>query len=283
MHVPKHWARETQSAQDPQGRWLKFNAWRWSDSSPEDAAISARERVRDLIAKVQRGAALNRYSYGERPLREETLQAVPGDGGQDAGIVTRNAYGVEVLNTANAMFMDIDLSEEASGSVSGLMRALRGAPVPTQEANLLGSIERESARNPGLGLRVYRTRAGLRCLVTNELFDPAAQSTLDLMRLFGSDPLYIRLCRAQGCFRARLSPKPWRIHINKPPSRYPWQDARDESKYRAWESKYKGASTQYAVCQLIKTLGSDEVHPQIQPILTLHDRMCGVDEELPLA
>ena len=57
---------------------------------------------------------------------------------------------------------------------------------------------------PGFGFRIYRTRAGFRLLVTSGTFDPSAAETLALLKEFGSDPLYIRLCKAQECFRARL-------------------------------------------------------------------------------
>jgi len=33
----------------------------------------------------------------------------------------------------------------------------------------------------------------------------------------GADPPYRRLCRTQKCFLARLTPKPWRCGVAKPP------------------------------------------------------------------
>ncbi|MCL4488197.1 MAG: hypothetical protein M1570_08715 [Chloroflexi bacterium] len=284
MKIPRYWAQESGSAQDPRGKWFKLAIWRWSDASQDDAVLSAQARVRELVERIKAGQTLDRYSYGERPLREEIIQGVSGDSGKEAGILTRNAYGATVLNASNAMFVDIDFKEQgALSSLSAQVQKLRGQAVPSEEDRTVAAIEQWAARNPGLGVRVYRTFGGLRCLMTNELFDPTQESSLALLRELKSDPLYITLCRDQGCFRARLSPKPWRCGAGKPPSKYPWQDFNAEMRFRAWDEKYRATSAKFAVCRLIKQIGSPEVHPDIQPILSTHDQMSCVESDLTLA
>src|SRR5512142_2955545 len=108
MKIPAFWAKESLPATGPHGKRYFFDTWGWSDMSADDARQKAEARVKELVAKVQRGETLNRYSYGERPLREEVLRAVPGEGGREAGIITRNAYGAQVLNVTDAMFVDMD-------------------------------------------------------------------------------------------------------------------------------------------------------------------------------
>jgi hypothetical protein len=282
MRIPTYWAHESKSVQDPGGKWMKLAIWQWSDESTADARQRALVRIDALVAKLQNGETLNRYSYGDRPLREEVLQAVKTDRGLEAGVITRNAYGSAVLNSVNAMFVDIDLNEGGPSLLKQIQK-LRGPAAPSAEERALDGVEQWAARNVGLGIRVYRTAAGLRGLITNELFDPTKDSTLEMLRELASDPLYIRLCRAQGCFRARLSPKPWRCHSRKPPSRYPWLNADSERRYRAWEEKYKAVSARYATCRLIKQIGNPEVHPDIASVLAIHDRMTGIDSNLPLA
>ena len=68
-------------------------------------------------------------------------------------------------------------------------------------------------RWPGWGVRVYKTCAGYRGLVTHATFDPTADATLDLMRQFRCDPQYVTLCKRQESFRARLTPKGWRCKL----------------------------------------------------------------------
>ncbi len=65
--------------------------------------------MKDLADRVQRGETLNRYSHGERPLREERIQTVAGGGSRGSGVITRNAYGAVVLNATQAMFVDNEL------------------------------------------------------------------------------------------------------------------------------------------------------------------------------
>jgi hypothetical protein len=217
---------------------------------------------------------LGRYSYGERPLREEIIEVFRNREDEEVGVVTRNAYGALVLNAARAMFIDIDFQKEAIlKSLLTRMRKGLGMTALSQEERHLQRIEQWARQNSTWGMRVYRTFGGLRCLVTDRVFDPARESTLEILRRLDSDPLYIRLCQRQECFRARLTPKPWRCGIPKPPSRYPWETAEAESKYRQWETQYRLAASQYTTCKLLREIGPGRIHPEVQPILAVHDRL----------
>jgi hypothetical protein len=268
MKIPRYWAKDTCSLQDPRGKTFSAICWRWSDTSVEDARQQARVGAQQIAGKLLNQQHLDRYSYGERPMREEITRAITNAQGKEIALVTRNAYGALVLNAANAMFIDIDFKEEKSPGPFGKLFSRSG---PTQEETRLQSIEQWAQRNPGLGLRVYRTFGGLRCLVTNEVFDPTQESTLGILKSVDSDPLYVRLCRSQGCFRARLTPKPWRCGLGKPPSRFPWDNHREETSYRQWEQTYTLAASNYAVCKLVKQIGGPTIHPDVEPILSMHD------------
>jgi quercetin 2,3-dioxygenase len=134
-----------------------------------------------------------------------------------------------------------------------------------------------------LSLRVYRTFAGMRCLVTNQVFEPGRPDAAAILQALGSDPLYVRLCQAQECFRARLTPKPWRCGVAQPPSRFPFDNLSVELRYRHWELQYGAVCASYAACRFVKQFGRDEVHPDVGPVLTLHDQTAGVDQNLRLA
>jgi hypothetical protein len=68
-----------------------------------------------------------------------------------------------------------------------------------------------------------------------------------------------------------------------PPWRYPWANADVEIQYRLWERRYEQIGRSYSVCKLIKELGPRETHPDVAPILNLHDQLTGVGNTLPLA
>ena len=282
MKIPKYWARGTYTAPNARGRPANFSCWHWSDISVEDARGQAVQRAQAMAAAFLGGQRLNRYAYGSRPIREEVVDVIS-KGAAELGLITRNAYGALVLNAARAMFVDIDFKPATAGaSLSGALRGLVGKP-PAPEAAYLPAIEQWVRRSPGLGARVYRTAAGLRCLVTSDTFDPAHPATLDLMQSLGGDPLYITLCRQQESFRARLTPKPWRCGATQPPSRFPWISPGQESAYRQWEAAYGRAAGGFAVCRLVGTYGDARLHPEIEPIVALHDQYCGVAGQLALA
>ncbi len=284
MKIPKYWAKSVQSVQQPGGRSYLLVIWQWSDASVSEAQRKANDRVREIADKVRVGQLLNRYGYSERPLREEIVQGVTNDAGDEVAIVTRNAYGALVLNAANAMFIDIDFADKVTAASSGGGFSWGfGQRAPSQEDQHVERITVWASGHPDVGLRVYRTAAGLRCLITNQTFDPGQSYTLDILREFESDPLYVRLCQAQECFRARLTPKPWRCDMAPSPWRYPWANAEVEIRYRTWERHYEQASRSYAVCKLVKQLGPQEVHPDVAPILQLHDRLTSVANNLTLA
>jgi len=243
MKFPRFWAR---------GRSGPATCWRWSDSSREDAQRQADTRAAELARLFASGKPFDRYSYGDRPLREEIVHAA------GESIVTRNLYGALVLNTARAMFIDIDV--DFGDDRTQKHEALRAW----------------ASRHPELGVRVYRTAAGLRGLVATHTYDPTSAEALALLRDAGSDPLYVKLCKAQSSFRARLTPKPWRVGMRPPPTRWPFEDAATEQRFRSWQAEYERASQRHAACDFVETLGSTAVHVDVAPVLALHDQhACG--------
>ena len=300
MKIPRYWANERQSVRAPDGKPYRLDCWRWSESSIDEAKQLAQAKARELVWKVQNGWFLDRYSYGDRPVREEIKYSVTARDGREVGLITRNPYGALVLNAANAMFIDIDLNPDgpaqsaqspaldlndiANSLLSGFKNLFGGGqqspqqapqqPAPVSRADqCMQQIEDVARRHPDLDIRVYRTFAGFRCLITNYTFEPANPVTTDILNSIGADPLYMKLCRTQESFRARLTAKPWRCGADRPPSRFPWTDQRQESIYRDWEQRYQSAASRYATCKLVKEIGSGRVHPDIEPILGTHDQL----------
>ncbi len=102
-------------------------------------------------------------------------------------------------------------------------------------------------------------------------FDPGGDDAVGILHVLNSDPLYVRLCQAQACFRARLTAKPWRCDVSRPPSRFPWLSIAQEARYRQWEQGYDRTAANYAACLFLRQVGVNEVHPDVEPVLSLHD------------
>lgn len=285
MKIPKYWGKGTANGLDSKGKAVEFTCWHWSADGVEEAQRQAQAKAERILSKMMTGEKLNAYSYGERPLREPIVQVVSSRNKKEVALVTRNSYGALVLNAANAMFIDIDfdpLPGSLSGCLLGIFGVFRKKPA-ARENQELEEIRRWAEAHRELGIRVYRTFGGLRCLVTNQTFDPTNPSSEDLMQQLKCDPLYLKLCRQQECFRARLTPKPWRCRMDKPPARYPFESAEAEHQFRQWEENYNQAASRFAVCRMVAQIGSPQTHPEIEPVLALHDQFCCPGPDLALA
>ena len=292
MLIPRYWARATARVErSPVGGVREVASWRWSETSAEEAAARAAVAVSALAARLDAGERFpDRYLYGDRrPLREEIVREIAADRGSPAAAVTRNSYGCLVLNTARAAFVDVDLDTVEPPRRLGwtLFSVVFGASAPGRRANetiappqlLHDWLEEDGAR----GARVYRTAAGFRYLLTGAPVEPASDDADRMLAALGSDPLYRRLCRAQNCFRARLTPKPWRCGARSPRGGYPRLGRRAVSEFERWLRSYDRKRAGYAACRFVGALGAAEVAPEIAPIVELHDRWSDAQTGLPLA
>jgi hypothetical protein len=135
----------------------------------------------------------------------------------------------------------------------------------------------------GWGWRIYRTRAGLRLLATHDVFEPETAASNGVFDALGADPLYRQLCKVQKCFRARLTPKYWRCHGDRPPARWPFENEKAEKRFQKWQSEYDRVSAPFATCEFIRQSGDRTLHPEVQLILGLHDEATRADSKLALA
>ena len=208
--------------------------------------------------------------------------------GQLTAAVTRNSYGSLVLSTARLMFVDIDFPPAAAGAeLRRLFGRLLGRQQRTAEeefeAQALDRVRSFIARQPSWSMRVYRTRSGLRLLVTHDLFDPSAKETLEAFQALGADRLYARLCTAQGSFRARLTPKPWRCGHSQSLVCWPRETAEQQSRFEKWLATYNGLHVSFATCRFVEALGRGTFHPEAATLVEVHDHIARATEPLPLA
>lgn len=320
MLIPRYWSRAESHAVTPAGKPVRFHVWRGSRTSPADAQALAQEAVGRIASRIQAGQGFpERYAYGDRPLREEVVREFPAAAADapDAAI-TRNSYGALVLNAARAFFIDVDVPREESQPsrqipasaphpLWGLVDALpvppgiksiaetflgprtpraAAAPPPAPadpSTGALGTLRTFLASRPDWRVRVYRTHSGLRYLVTHAPFTPADSQAQFAMTALGADPQYIRLCQVQKSFRARLTPKPWRVGLENPPTTFPYESPSDEAALRQWVARYDAASAGRATCQFIEELGGGTEHPDVAALRALHDEHTRATSNLPLA
>lgn len=140
------------------------------------------------------------------------------------------------------------------------------------------------AGTEGLLLALYETKKGYRVLALNRTFDPVAEETQQLFRAMGTDANYAQLCALQRCFRARLTAKPWRVGMQRPPSRAVWPLTGERlADLNQWVSDYEQAAGIYAACRHIQDLGEGELDPRCAQVQGVHDELSRARSDLPLA
>lgn len=324
MIVPKFWA-EARIQHRERRKQVTFRRFGWSDDSQEAAQALAEKRVAEALQLWKDGQTnLPRRDWKRPyngadgiPIREEIVEHL-GD-----CVVTRNSYGARCLNTPSVFFADIDYEEKSSevyGCLGSLL-LLGGLTMLLFERNLvwlsifvvlmvgaglllwgirridefLNGTPAEKARrrieafiqaHPDWHLRLYETPAGLRLLALHDLLEPQSAIVRETFEQLGVDPLYALMCRNQNCFRARVSPKPWRIGISRHMKPRPgvWPIAEDRmAERRAWIEDYEKQSCAFSACRYVASLGSPTVHPQADSVRQWHDDLCGALSDRPIA
>jgi hypothetical protein len=280
MHFPRFWTTVRQG---------NVSAWGWSDESLAHAEGHAQGRLLKIFERLRRGGGptANRYGYPDRPMREEVLREFRGPSGELIGAVSRNSYGCLVLNATNVLIVDVDAPESKESS---FLAGIFGFKKPDLNRRPDAFVEEAQRRvadwlksRTGWGWRIYRTRAGLRLIAPHLPFSPESSECREAFDAFGADPLYRRLCGTQKCFRARLTPKPWRCGMDKPRGRWPWGNEKTETRFRQWEAKYLAKARDHATCQLLGEFGSTWIDPALAPLIEFHDQVSQAKSGLPLA
>jgi hypothetical protein len=278
VNFPQIWAR---------GQSGDFIAWRSSLKSLAEAQAWANQAAQQLADRFRTGnlPKQHRGYYPDRPFREQILQEIRGESGEVTALITRNSYGCKVLNTAQVMFVDVDLPQPKPAG--GFWKRLFGkaaAPLPDESSGpALSRIEAWTREHSEWGWRIYRTHSGLRLLATHAPVQPESEQAREAFQELGADPLYQALCKTQKCFRARLTPKPWRCGVHAKPARWPWLDPKQQQRFEKWEAEYRARSAAWATCTLLTQMGSRGVHPEVQRVIELHDEPTRVDSKLALA
>lgn len=237
--------------------------------SQADAARQANENAQRNVAATLRAASGDRdnYAYAVDRQLEPLVETLSLPGGDPAAQVTINSYGALIVNARSALFVDVDTRRDDED-----------AEEPGANDRAAASLRAAVEQNPEIGFRVYRTRNGWRYLCTSRVFDPAAAETHQFLAALGADDKYVLLCRVQSCFRARLTPKPWRIgerFFDVHPS---------EIVTRKRLESYLRKSAPFASAAFTAEVGrAGPPVPELQLIVDYHDQWCAAHSGKPLA
>lgn len=273
MKIPPYWVIEKRCGSD--GSTWKLRGISYSSMSEARARLEERYRIRSAFA-ARRGVSAEEVAEHCARLRsldelkedeystlllEPVLEQVDAD-----SLITRNRYGVQVLNSTTLCFVDVD---DFPLSLGDTLRGLFGKKT-TPEEKLLQALRDLCAADESLGVRLYRTHNGWRVMLTGRGLAPDSARMHEICRILHADPLYESLCSRQQCWRARLTPKPYRVGVPGYP-RPVDSESVATPQVQDWLQRYESASRGKAVCRLVDAVG----RKMQSPLIELHDRMTG--------
>lgn|SRR5690349_2967828 len=266
MKIYKYWVSEKQTILIDGGR-QEIICYGGSNSSTDDARMKAREKAEKIQRKIVGEKHL--FDEYEAEIREEILQII-----DDHSAITRNRYGAQVLNTESLMMLDIDKPKSSFGDL------FKKKDVASDKAKIFDMVRKLAitSKYKEYGFRLYETHQGARVIVLGKSFDPGDRETKKMMDEFNCDPLYTRLCLKQGCYRARLTPKPYRMKMNAYKVKFPGNG--DDHEFQQWLTNYESESRNFSVCQFVEQLGPNH---SLTEVVHLHDEITGINYPQPLA
>jgi len=205
-------------------------------------------------------------------IREEILRII-----DDHLSITRNRYGASILNTENMMILDIDKPRMIIGDLFKRKNA------QLAKVRIFNTVRKLAAtpKYKEYSFRLYETYQGSRVIVLGKDFDPRDRETKRMMDEFNCDPLYTFLCIRQGCYRARLTPKPYRMKMRGYKVKFPREG--DDSEFQQWLSQYELNSrnfNDFNAGRFIEQIGMNHC---LSDVIRLHDEMTGINFRQPLA
>jgi hypothetical protein len=313
MIVPDYWA-EARRQHKTANRQITVRRFGWSMLDEAEALAMAEHRADEALQRLSSGEKLVRserkvaYNGADGvPIREEVLSR------HGEEVITRNAYGAHCLNSPRALFADVDFKRSidfklvllifaalvvcglagfGDGSwglalaltfVSFLLAYPAALLVQRAVLDAQGGAEQLAytrivafaKKNPAWSLRLYRTPAGYRLLATHQPFEAVTEEVQDFFNAVRADPIYVRMCLNQQCFRARLTAKPWRIgiasHMRPRPGVWPINPERMADR-AAWVGDYETRAGAYAACAYVESIGPEFIHADLRAVVELHDR-----------
>jgi hypothetical protein len=322
MIVPSYW-HEVSDKREVLGKKVTAKRFGWSDISKIDAEQVANQRLDEAFNALRNGETVHlrdiRVPYSGSdgvPIREEVIQKTGNI------VITRNSYGALCLNTPNVLFTDVDTYKESGPALTltcgiiifgtalmVILAMITGsklwaylilavfllAPLVSRivdkfqknhlVTNMWDQINKYVTTDPQWACRIYETPNGYRLMVTHSTFDPLSEEAIDFMNIIKSDHIYVNMCKMQNCFRARVSPKPWRVGIPnhmKPVGVWPIPKDRIVDR-QAWVDNYNKSIINYSSCRLIKEVGSGRVCDAARTVIDLHDKLSQSNSDMPIA
>ncbi len=269
MRIFRYWTRYSATL-NVGGKEQVASVYGGSNESEEDAMLEAKTKLTKVQEKISSGRRYNDDPTYEADILEEVIQEVDAQ-----NIITRNRYGALVLNSTDHMFIDIDQNKRFMNFWDRLLRD----NIPRKQLLQQKIIKKLSSwKYQGVNARLYETNNGFRVVIASQVDSPRNRPMVSMMKDLYVDRTYLYLCLRQNCYRARLTPKPYRIKQKRIRVKYPERTSSEEQELKAWVAAYDTQAANFATCKLIyaqdKLVNDKVIH--------LHDQFTKATSDLAL-
>ena len=242
-----------------------FSLLRGSNVSYEDSLIEVDKCAKLIEDRISSNGKIVDY---EVDIKEFVINKINTD-----NVVTVCRYGAVIWNTTKYSIYDLD---DYRWEFLDLFRSYKGM---SQKEIIVHKFKLNVSKCRELGdsFRIYETCKGVR-VIGKRYIDPSSGAFQIMMRRLNVDWLYLIMCKRQMCYRARLSPKPFRMAIESIKIKSPL-DCLSE-KYKNWSNRYFSESEKYSVARLWESIGEDF---SMDHEIVLHDKMTNSISGLKLA
>ena len=134
----------------------------------------------------------------------------------------------------------------------------------------VGWLRHQLANHPGRWA-LYQTPAGARAIRLDRTMDPTSDESDQLMASFHSDCLYRQMCRKQACYRARLTPKPWRMGYDRLRGSVWPVEGEKLVRREDWVAGYDRLRSGWGACHWVEDLGLGGQDSRCMMLRALHD------------
>ncbi|OAD24078.1 transmembrane prediction [Candidatus Thiomargarita nelsonii] len=264
MKYFKFWVKESFQISIA-GKTQEIKLLSGSNESKNAAIEEARNRAKMI---EQRIADRSRKEEYEVAIKEHVSDII-----DESNIISICRYGAKILNTNQYTILDLD---DYPVDIFDVFKSLGKM---SKKERIVFKFQERIKRYPLLGsdFRIYETTKGVR-VIGKKYINPSEKNYTSLMRKLFVDWIYIQMSKKQNCYRARITPKPYRMRIRTIRIKSPLDC--ETNAYLDWSKEYEQKSEKYSVVKLIKAIGQDFSH---EPVIKIHDRICNLHKNNKLA
>lgn len=264
MKYFKFWIKETFKI-SIDGKIKEIKLLVGSNISKKAATDDAAAQVKKIEQRIAERKPKEEYDVA---IKEHVSDII-----DESNIITICRYGAKILNTNQYTILDLD------DYPIDFLDIFKSLGKLTKKERIVFKFQERIKRYPILGndFRIYETTKGVR-VIGKKYIETSSKKYTSLMNNLYVDWIYIQMSKKQNCYRARITPKPYRMRMRTIKIKSPLDCETNE--YIDWSEEYEKKSQGYTVVRLLKSIGQDFSNDHV---IKIHDEISNAHKNNTLA